>query len=61
MNKEENKEAKQYPHGIDWMRREIFKQELLMIKLRKENGQIDERSIEQWLTDTISHLDKMLK
>jgi hypothetical protein len=43
------------------MRREIFKQELLMIKLRKEKGDHEERTIEQWLTDTVAHLDKILK
>lgn len=54
-------ETKTHPHGIDWMRREIFKQELLMIKLRKEKGDHEERTIEQWLTDTVAHLDKILK
>lgn len=61
MTEPTTKEPKEHPHGIDWMRREIFKQELLMIKLRKDNGQIDNRSIEQWLTDTVAHLDKILR
>lgn len=54
-------ETKVHPHGIDWMRREIFRQELLLIKLRKEKGIVDERPIEQWLTETVAHLDKILR
>lgn len=56
-----NIEEKSYTYGIDYMRREIFRQELNVIRLRRENGQNEERTIEQWLTETLAHLDKVLK
>lgn len=48
-------------HGADYMRREIFRQELIKIKLKKEKGVDDQRPIEQWLTETVEYLDRVLK
>jgi len=48
-------------HGSDWIKRELLRQDLIMLKLRKEKGIEDKRTIEEWLTDTIAELDKVCK
>jgi hypothetical protein len=48
-------------HGSDWIKRELLRQDLIMLKLRKEKGIEDKRTVEEYLTDMISELDKVCK
>lgn len=53
--------SKVYPHGVDWIKREIFRQDLLLLKLKEENGYVENRTVEQYLTDVLAELDKVCK
>jgi hypothetical protein len=48
-------------HGSLWIKREILRQDLLLLKLKKEKGVEENRTVEQYLTDTIAELDKVCK
>lgn len=48
-------------HGSLWIKREILRQDLLLLKMKKEKGEEENRTVEQWLTDTIAELDKVCK
>lgn len=48
-------------HGSLWIKREILRQDLLLLQMKKEKGEVDKRTVEQWLTDTIAELDKVCK
>ncbi len=48
-------------HGSLWIKRELLRQDLILLKINKEKGKEDKRSIEEWLTDTIAELDKVCK
>lgn len=48
-------------HGSLWIKRELLRQDLILLKINKENGKEDKRTIEEWLTDTIAELDKVCK
>lgn len=48
-------------HGSLWIKREILRQDLILLKINKEKGKDDKRTIEQWLTETIEELDKVCK
>lgn len=48
-------------HGSLWIKREILRQDLILLKINKENGKDEKRTVEQYLTDTIAELDKVCK
>jgi hypothetical protein len=48
-------------HGSDWIKREVLRQDLILLEINKENGQEEKRSVEQYLKETISALDKVCK
>jgi hypothetical protein len=48
-------------HGSLWIKREILRQDLILLELNKEKGKEDNRTVEQYLKDTISELDKVCK
>jgi hypothetical protein len=48
-------------HGSQWIKRELLRQDLLMLKIKKEKGIEDKRTVEEWLTETIAELDKVCK
>lgn len=48
-------------HGSLWIKREILRQDLLLLKMKKEKGEEETRTVEQWLADTIAELDKVCK
>lgn len=48
-------------HGSLWIKRELLRQDLIMLKINKENGKDEKRTVEQYLTDTIAELDKVCK
>jgi hypothetical protein len=48
-------------HGSLWIKRELLRQDLILLKINKEKGKEDKRTIEEWLTETIAELDKVCK
>lgn len=48
-------------HGSLWIKRELLRQDLILLKIREEQGKEDKRTIEEWLTETIAELDKVCK
>jgi hypothetical protein len=48
-------------HGSLWIKRELLRQDLIMLKIRKEKGIEDKRTVEEYLTDTLAELDKVCK
>lgn len=48
-------------HGSLWIKRELLRQDLILLKINKENGKDEKRTVEQYLTDTIAELDKVCK
>lgn len=48
-------------HGSLWIKREILRQDLLLLQMKKEQGVEEKRSVEQYLAETISELDKVCK
>jgi hypothetical protein len=48
-------------HGSLWIKRELLRQDLILLELNKEKGKEDTRTVEQYLKDTISELDKVCK
>lgn len=48
-------------HGSLWIKRELLRQDLILLELNKEKGQEDKRSVEQYLKETIAELDKVCK
>jgi hypothetical protein len=48
-------------HGSLWIKRELLRQDLILLELNKEKGKEDKRTVEQYLKDTISELDKVCK
>lgn len=47
--------------GSDWIKREILRQDLILLQLKKEKGFEDKRTVEQYLAETIAELDKVCK
>lgn len=48
-------------HGSLWIKREILRQDLLLLRMKKEQGVEEKRSVEQYLEETIAELDKACK
>lgn len=48
-------------HGSLWIKRELLRQDLILLKINKEKGKEEKRSVEEYLTDTIAELDKVCK
>lgn len=48
-------------HGSLWIKRELLRQDLLLLKMNKEKGKTETRTVEQWLSETIDELDKVCK
>lgn len=44
-----------------WIKREILRQDLILLQLLKEQGREDKRTVEQYLVETIAELDKVCK
>jgi len=48
-------------HGSLWIKRELLRQDLILLELNKEKGKEEKRSVEQYLKETIAELDKVCK
>jgi len=48
-------------HGSLWIKRELLRQDLILLKINKEKGKEEKRTVEEYLTDTIAELDKVCK
>lgn len=48
-------------HGSDWIKREVLRQDLILLEINKEKGLEEKRSVEQYLKETIFELDKVCK
>lgn len=48
-------------HGALWVKKEIYRQDLILLRLLKEKGKNEERSVEQFLEDTVAELEKVCK
>lgn len=48
-------------HGALWVKKEIYRQDLILLRLLKEKGKKEERSVEQYLEDTVAELEKVCK
>jgi hypothetical protein len=48
-------------HGSLWIKRELLRQDLILLKINKEKGKEEKRSVEEYLTETIAELDKVCK
>lgn len=48
-------------HGSLWIKRELLRQDLILLKINKEKGKEDKRTVEEWLTETLAELDKVCK
>ena len=48
-------------HGSLWIKRELLRQDLILLEIKKQEGQVEKRTVEQYLKDTIAELDKVCK
>ncbi len=48
-------------HGSLWIKRELLRQDLILLEINKEKGKEEKRSVEQYLKETIAELDKVCK
>ena len=48
-------------NGAEWISREIFRQALQVILMKKDDGVVETRSVEAWLQDKVADLDTRCK
>jgi hypothetical protein len=48
-------------HGSLWIKRELLRQDLILLQINKEKGKEENRTVEQYLIETVAELDKVCK